>query len=427
MRQAQRISNGLGTRGGGRALPGPEVHVIGDIAHVRRLLRQVRPDDRLVRHRLVEESRGDEGIVIAAHLEGGTGEGQERNLERARSVRARLERERHAVLDGQSRRLGERHAARLEADRLRGISRGREVQPEGPADRVRGDDRAAGNRAAVVHADFEVDEADGLGRRRGVVSATGGRRNLLKERRVRVGSEADRVDRDVVRLRAPGLRPRQCVSPCDGVVSVRQEDLDPCAVPEAVLDQLVVRDEDRGAEVRRAGRVDRVEVRLSPAVVRDSGVRERVQVMRDAADIRAGEPRDAVEVDARDAVRAAEPADVLLPALDPQPVRVVLRHRSGAVDHEDDVLVDLRDVAVVDRGDELHGDVRGRRVARVERQVAAARSRERRDALRAHGNRHGELAAGDGRPGGEGPQEVEGRHRLEGGVTFGIVLFGGDD
>src|SRR5207244_6603050 len=94
---------------------------------------------------------------------------------------------------------------------------------------------------------------------------------------------------------------------------------------------------------------NRVEIGLGSAVVREPVVVDAVQVMRGPADVRAGEPGDAVEVHARDAVRPAKTAYVLLRPRDAETVRVVLVHRPGAGDGPDDVLVDFRNTTVVDR------------------------------------------------------------------------------
>src|SRR5438445_5984826 len=136
--------------------------------------------------------------------------------------------------------------------------------------------------------------------------------------------------------------------------------------PDAVRDELVVGHEERGPEVRAAALVDRVDVRLRPAVVRDPVVVRGEQVVRRAADVLQRQVRGAVEVDARHAVRTAEAADVVLRGLDPQPARIVSAHRTRAVDGQDDVLLPLRDSTVMDRADVRQRDVRGRDAPRVE-------------------------------------------------------------
>src|SRR5437667_9535177 len=129
-------------------------------------------------------------------------------------------------------------------------------------------------------------------------------------------------------------------------------------------------------------------------------------MMRRPAHVLQREMRGAVEVHAGDPVRTGETPDVVLGGLDPQPTGIVRGHRTGAVDREDDVLVHLRDPAVVDRGHVLHGDVRGRHGPGVELKGSIAGGPDGGSGRGAELDRDGGGAARDGSADRRGPDVV---------------------
>src|SRR2546428_11328688 len=130
----------------------------------------------------------------------------------------------------------------------------------------------------------------------------------------------------------------------------------------------------------------------------------------------------AVEVDARDPVRPTEASDVVLRGLDPQAAGIVLVHRTGAVDGQDDVLVHLRDPTVVDRWDVRQGDVRRRDAPRGEREAAIAGGREGRRGRGAERDGEGEMASGNGGADGRIPNVIRGLERPDRGGAPGIAF-----
>ena len=142
----------------------------------------------------------------------------------------------------------------------------------------------------------------------------------MEERGVRIWTESDREDRDVVRLRPGGLESGLSIAAGLGratrVLTVRQENDDPCMAPDSIRDELVIRDEERRAEVRAVARADRVEVSLGSAVIRDTVVVWGEEMVRWAANIGPGEPGDPVEVDTRYPVGAGETPNVVLRGAD---------------------------------------------------------------------------------------------------------------
>src|SRR5437867_11800227 len=147
--------------------------------------------------------------------------------------------------------------------------------------------------------------------------------------------------------------------------------------------------------------------------------------MRRPAHVLQREMRGTVEVHAGDPVWTGETSDVVLGGLDPEPAGIVRGHRTGAVDREDDILAHLRDPAVVDRGDVLHGDVRGRHGPGVELKGSIAGGPEGGSGWGAERDRDGELAARDRCADRRVPDVVERLKGLAGGRVFRIVLSRG--
>ena len=191
--------------------------------------------------------------------------------------------------------------------------------------------------------DFEVDPANRRCVRCEVERPAGHAGDVPEHRLVDGAPEANRVDDDPVVPGPPGLRLREGVAAllvrAARVLPVRQEDDHAGPRRVAVPEEFVHRDLQRRPVVRAPTRIDCVDVRLRFLEVREAVVGDRGQVVLGTPDVLLRQVRVVIEVDDGDMVRALEAADVFLRPREPELLGIILVHRPGAVDCEDDVLV----------------------------------------------------------------------------------------